>query len=117
MGLEKIKELLAKAKAKKEEKKHIEEMGRFHERIEVKKLSANERELMKYKEEERQEQLKKMLNKYREKEKKEIWSGQKFNPIHAPNIMKSENNIFKGNKNIFANKSNLFNQPDLFFKK
>ena len=103
MGFEKIKELLVKAKAKKEEKKHIEDMGRFHERIEAKKLSANERELMKYKEEERQEQLKKMLNKYREKEKKEIWSGQKFNPIHTPNIMKGEDN--------------LFNQPDLFFKK
>jgi len=117
MGLEKIKALLNKAKAKKEEKKHIEDMGRFHERIEAKKLSANERELMKYKEEERQEQLKKMLKKYRDKERNDTWSGKKFNPIHTPNIMKNDDNLFKGNKNIFVNKTNLFNQPDLFFKK
>ena len=124
MALEKIKEILRKARAKKDEKKHIVDMDRFEENIQAKKMSSNERELLGYKEEERQAMIKKMVKRYRDKERDETWRGKKFNPISAPNIMKDNNNIFSNNENIFGNneniftkKTNLFNQPDLFFGK
>jgi len=117
MAMEKIKEILRKVRAKKDEKKHIVDMDRFEENIQAKKMSSNERELLGYKEEERQAMIKKMVKRYRDKERDETWRGKKFNPIAAPNIMKDNNNIFKNNENIFIKKTDLFNQPDLFFGK
>jgi len=115
MGL--IQDLVRKWRDRKEEKEGYERGRRIEEGFEMKRLSANERELMKWQDQEREATIKRALDKIRKRENDEIWSGRKNNPISAPNIINNQKQIFRGEQNLFVKKTNLFNQPDLFFKK
>jgi len=115
MGL--LQEWIRKKREQKEAGKEFERRQNIQDNFEQKKLSANERELMKWKEKERQIQIKAELEAYRKIENNEIWSGRKSNPLAAPNITSGDKDLFKNNENIFAKKSELFNQQDLFFGK
>lgn len=114
MGI--IQDILKKFKEKKEERKSYERGRRIEEGYEEKKLSANERELLKFKNIEREKKIKKVLDNYRKKEKDEIWRGKKSNPIYAPNIIKDNKNLFKG-KSLFMGKGNLFKNKNMFMRK
>ena len=65
------------------------------------KMSNNERALVKFQEQDRQERIKHLLKRYEKRERDEMWRGKKFNPAFAPNIMKDNDNIFKGQKKLF----------------
>ena len=115
MGL--IQNLLKKWKERKEAKKDMEMQQRWQEGFEMKKLSANERELMEFQEEERQKRIKSALEKFRKIRQDSIWRGRDGNPIYAENIIKDDKNQLLGGKSLFFKKDNLFNKSDLFFKK
>ena len=114
MGL--IQNLLKKWKEKKEEKKDMENQQRWQEGFEMRKLSANERELMRFQEEERQKRIKAALEKFRKIKQDKIWRGKDGNPLYAENIIKDDKNQLLGGKNLFFKKTGLFSRDDLFFK-
>lgn len=112
MGL--IQDWLRSIREKKAEKKRMENMHRWEERYEEKKLSSDERELMRFREEERQKLIKSALAKHRKKMNNDIWEGKMGNPLYTKNVISHQKEIFKNSPNIFAHKSNLFNQPSMF---
>jgi len=105
MGL--LQNAIRKWKAKKEEKSDYERKQRVIEHFSEKKMSANERELIRFKKEEREEQIKVDLNNYRKKKQDEIWRGKKGNPIHTPNVTIGGKDMFKNEQNLFLKKSDL----------
>ena len=113
MGL--IQNLIAKAQEKKAKFEEVQEDDRIHNKIAIRKLSANERELNKFREEDRQERIKQMLNHYRKKKREEIWHGRKNNPLYAKNIIANQQNPFKNQKPLFSGKSD-FTSPNIFMK-
>ncbi len=116
MGL--IGNLLQKLKEKRERKKQFEEEQRLIENFEIRKLNSNERELLKFQEEERQKKIKEALENFRKKRQQEIWSGKIGNPLYTDNVIKGQKNLFKNERNLFAAKrggrKNL--GGNLFFK-
>ena len=104
MGI--IQNLIKSWKEKKEEKKRMENLQKWQEQIDTKKLNANERELMRFKEEQRQERIKAELGKFRKARMNKIWRGKTFNPVYAPNIIKDDKNLFKNN-NLFFKKAKI----------
>jgi len=114
MGL--LQNLVKKWKEKKEEKSDYERQQRMMEGFEMRKLSSNERELMKFQKEEREKDVKSALEKFREKERERVWRGKEGNPINAPNITVTDKDLFKGNKNLFLRKSELTNRS-IFLRK
>jgi len=105
---------IGKIRASKEERKHIEDVDRWEEQTEEKKLSSNERDLMKYAEEVRQEKIKIAVEKIKKMKDREYWSGKKNNSIYTPNIMKDGENMFENHKSMFGGKSNLLHQKNMF---
>jgi len=115
MGL--IQDFLKKRKDRVGERKDYERSSRIPEQIEAKKLSSNERELMIWKEKERQNRIKVELEKFKKKENDEIWSGQKGNPISSPNVTNNHKQLFN-HDNMFAHQKNMFNERrNLFFNR
>lgn len=112
MGL--LQDIIRKAKEKKEMQKNYEDEVRIREIAERKKLSSDERELMRFHEEDRQKAVKDALQIRRKEMQREIWEGKKGNPINAPNVLKNHKSILK-QPNIFGSAQSIFNQPDLFF--
>ena len=115
MGL--FQNAIRKWKDKKEEREDFERQERMMEKFEARKLSSDERELMRFEKEDRKKFVKKALEARRKQMNNEIWSGRIGNPIFAPNVITDQKELFKGNENLFSNKSDLFNQPDLFFRR
>lgn len=114
MGL--IQNLIQKAREKKEMRQNMENQVSISEKIEQKRLSANERELNKYIEEDRQKKIKEVLNNYRKDRDNDIKFG--HNPIYIKNIVKDDKNLFK-HKKIFSNQKNIFSgrkNNGLFFR-
>lgn len=115
MGL--IQDAIRKWRNKKAEKEDYEREQRIMEGYEQRKLSADERELIRWEEQERQKRIKAALKSFRERENEEVWSGKKGNPVFTPNVIAGQKELFKGDENLFMKKSNFFDQPDLFFGK
>ena len=113
MGL--IQNIIAKLRKKKEESEDYSRRQKMMEQFETKKLSSNERELLRFQNEEREKRIKSKLGKYRKIENDEVWHGRKTNPVFAPNVTKGNKELFKNNKNIFTGCQQIFKQPDLFF--
>lgn len=120
MGL--IQDYLRKMKEKKEEKNAYARGEYIKEEFERKKLSSNERELMRYKEEERQKRIKAALERYRKTENDKIWKGKQDNPVYAKNFIAGQKLLFNGKNtikdadNFFDGTGNIFNKKDMFFK-
>ena len=89
MGL--IQDYLRSRKERKERYKDMEDESRFSEQIQERKLSAEERELNRFVEEERQVRVKELLNKYRKKRHNEIWHG--GTALDTPNMFKNHPSI------------------------
>ena len=115
MGL--IQDAIRKLKEKKQAKEVYENEQRTMEGYHKKKLSSNERDLMRYQEEERQKRIKAAVEKHRQRVSDEMWSGKTMNPVYAPNVITGQKNIFKGQENVFTKPTTMFDKKDLFFKK
>ena len=111
MGL--IQDALRKLREKKEQKEaYAREQGiveEFHE----KRKSANERELERWHEENRQENINRMVERLRSKRQKELWSGQWHNPLNAENIIKNDRKQLK-NVNTFLHKDTVLKSKFIF---
>ena len=89
-----IKEILHKLREKKELRERYSMERRIAERYEEKKISANERELIRFKEAERQARIKKALEYYRKKENQEIFTGRSSNPAFIPYVVKDNKELY-----------------------
>ena len=83
--------------------KELEEEIRTRKIVEDKFKSADEREVERFREEERQAHLKKELDYYRKKKNDEHW--------HGNNILKQKN-IFKGHKSILHQDKDILENND-----
>ena len=113
-----IRDFIEKLKGNTDERKSIrrqmETQERVAENMAMKKLSANERELMRYKKQEHEENVKRELEYYRQKNKFD--SDFMHNPLNAPNVLTGQNDILK-QRNIFSDSPNIFRQEErLFFR-
>lgn len=80
--------------------------------LDTRELNSNERELIRFQEEERQENIKQALEHYRKRRQEDIDFN--HNALDTPNIMNSEWKVLK-EKNQFSNHKNMFiNQPNMF---
>ena len=98
MGL--IQNFIKGMKEKKEKLNDISTDEKIHEKLEQRKLSANERELNGHLEERRQEAIKRALIKIRKQKSNEFW--------HKDVI--SQKDLFTNKKNIFKNQKKLFSK-------
>ena len=111
-----FKEILEKIGEKKKERKRkfkeMEENFRLRKMLEDRQKSANERELERFQNEEREENVKEALDFYRRKREKDIRFN--HNPLDVPNITaKTQWEVMK-EKNLFTNKKSMFaNQPNV----
>lgn len=112
MGL--IQDAIRKLKAHKEQQSEYEKQMHIEERVQMKQLSANERELMKIQEKDRQDMIKQELERRRKMENERVWSGKEGNPVNAPNVTKGHKNLFK-HENMFSGKDKSRNH-NLFFR-
>ena len=111
MGLaDLIRRLGEKNKERKEKIRLLDEEIRLQKLVQDRMKSANERELEKFIEEDRQENINKMLEKMRKKRQQDIAFG--HNPLNVKNItakteweVLKERNMFKGRGNIFTNQN------------
>lgn len=99
--------------------KEVDEQVRVHQTVEDRQKSANERELARFLNTEREEMIKEELELRRKMERHDVSFN--HNPLNAKNIMKAEwevlkdNNMFAGNNNMFANQPNIHkNNPNMF---
>lgn len=89
-----LRDIFDSLKKKNEAYKELEIEDKARNKLETRKLSANERALNKILEDRRQEAIKKELSKYEKKESKDYW--------HKDVI--AQKNLFVGNKKLFAQK-------------
>ena len=99
-----IKNLGEKQREKKEMINEMSDQVRFQKLVEERQLSSNERELLRYRNEDREASIKEQLEYARKKRDNEIKFG--HNPIDTKNIIKAEWNVLK-NKNQFSNVPNV----------
>lgn len=97
-----LKSLLRKLAERKKEREDYEGQQHIIERYQEKKLSSDERELLRWKEKQRQIMIKEQLRRIRKKEQEELWSGRKNNPIYEKNIIKDNKELLR-HKNLFIN--------------
>jgi hypothetical protein len=100
--------------------RNLDEQNRAETIVENRKMSSNERELLRFQNEEREEQIKEALEFERIKRKNNIDFA--HNPLDVPNITNhtdfevlKQKNIFSGNRNMFVNQpSVLKGNPEMF---
>lgn len=103
-----LKELLARITERKNRFKEIQHEVRTQKRVEDTELSANERELNRFLEEERQSRIKRNLEQFRKNRHNEIWHGR---------TVLQQKNIFTGHGNeILRGKSNILNNGRYLFR-
>lgn len=104
-----LKEIFNKFTHKDERFKDMQREDRMGKVLEERKKNANERELERFIEEERQKQIKIALEQFRKKKKDEFF--------HGGNMLKQKN-IFKGHKNILHQDFDILKGGEnLFMKK
>lgn len=107
-----IKEIIEKLRERKAKYKELDENYRLNKMLAERQKSANERELERYMEEERQARIKTELEHFRNKRKQENNNGSKMMKSkyifkdNGHNILKSKN-IFENQKNLFMMKGNM----------
>ena len=100
----------------KEKMKNAEEEMKIQKRLEERSKSANERELQRYMEEERQRKIKSELDKIHKQQNKDMWNdnsilGSKTTILKDDRPILKEKNIFLDNKT-----KNPLTQRRMFFK-
>lgn len=95
-----IKELIQKFLVKRNRMKEVENENNMMEKIEMKKLSANERELIKFKNREREENIKNELESYRKVEHDRTWHGR--TSLDDENMFRKKSPSLIGCPNLFA---------------
>ena len=119
MGL--IQDYLRRMRERKARRQNFEGDQYVSENFQEKKMSANERELLRYQAEEREKRIKQMLEHKKKVENDKIWRGQEANPAYAPNVIAHQKKLFLGG-NMFSHvpdvvkQPNIFHRKDLFFK-
>lgn len=99
-----VKNILDRAKERKEKLREAEDNDRVFNSLEQKKLPHNERELMKVLEEERQELIKQAL--YWENKKRQMLDRKKSGDAMKFNPEIFHNDVITNQKNIFLNGGN-----------
>jgi len=101
---------------KKDNFQQAQEMQQIERKLQERRLSADERELNKFLEEDRQRQVKEMLNQFRKRKQEEVWHGD--TALDAPNIIANQKNLFKRKNegNLFGWKSDNIGQGGMFFR-
>jgi hypothetical protein len=116
-----FKDLLAKLMNKDQEMKEEEHRRKIQRILDTRELSSNERELMKFQDEEREEQIKEALEIYRKRKQEDITFN--HNALDTPTIMKSkwevlkEKNIFANNKNTVLNSHSTIKSKNIFMRR
>ena len=114
MGFKEVlKNIGEKQKERKEMLRQMDQQIRMQKIVEDRTKSSNERELERYQDEDREQEIKEHLEYARKKRDEDIKFG--HNPIDAKNIMKAEWEILK-EKNQFSKKSNLFTNQNSILK-
>lgn len=88
----------------------LQQEDRLHTKLEQRKKNSNERELERFEEEERQENIKQRLEAFRKQKQKSFWES---NIFKQDSILKNDRPILK-EKNIFNMKTTK--QGNMFFK-
>lgn len=110
MGL--LQDWIRKRKEMKEEKESYERGQRIEERFHTKKLSSDERELNRFREEDRQKRIKQILERRRKIENDKMWRGKEGNPVYTKNVIANHQKLFSSG-NMFAHTPDAVNQPDV----
>ena len=110
-----FKDFLKRSLAKDDEFKELQKQDRMQTILEERKKGANERELERFVEEERQKNIKENLEEFRKKRQEEF--------MHGNNILNQEN-IFKGHKSVLHqdrsaldNGKGILNDKNMFMTK
>jgi homoserine dehydrogenase len=107
-----ISDIIKKFTHKDDEYKQAEKELKINKTLETRQKNSNERELDKYHEEDRQEQIKKELEYYRKKKKDELWHGKSL--LAGKNIFKGHKSILSQDKNILTNNKKLLKSENIF---
>lgn len=106
-----LKDIIGKLYNKKEKFKEMEDEVHFQRRIQEKMKSADERELERYIEENRQARIKAQLGKIRKDKQKAMWHGK--TALDAPNVIVGHKNLMR-QPNIFVH-NQMSREKELFF--
>lgn len=111
-----LREWYDKVVRKKENFQAAEEQQQIEHKLQQRRLTANERELNKFLEDDRQRRVKEMLEAYRARKQEEVWHG--TTALDAPNVISTQKNIFKHKDegNMFGWKSNNIKGSNLYFR-
>lgn len=117
-----FKDVLKKAFARDPQFKEMEREIRMQKMIEDRMKNADERELERFYEEERQKSIKKNLEEFRKARREENWHGDKNSILKQKNIFTGHKSILKqdfsilGGKKLFSGKSNSLKGGCMFIK-
>lgn len=109
-----IRDFLDRLRMRKQQVREFENSQRIEERYYEKKKSANERELEKFIEKARQEEIKRQLDEFRKAERQDIEFGHQI--LNTKNMFKHEKPTIMRTPNMFSMRSNLNTRGGLFFK-
>lgn len=110
MGL--IQDFIRRMREGREEKSSFARSRFIEEDFERRKLSADERELMRFHEEDRKKAVKAELERRRKIMQRRIWSGHDGNPIDAPNVTSNHKKLFSSG-NDFAKVPSVVKTPNV----
>lgn len=113
-----LKEFLQRMREKRDGIRTAQMQDRVQTMVQERKKNANERELERYLEEDRQKMIKQQLEMYRERRKVE---NRKVTTLDKHNIFKNHKPILKHDKKLFglgenSRQNNLLNHGGMFFK-
>ena len=111
-----IKELLRKLAAQKVEREQYERSQHIEERYTQKKMSSNERELLRLQERDRQEAIKNELHRRRKIENEEFVTGRTSNPVKIRDVVSTVPFVV-GHTKIFDHKATLNKIPNVLRNK
>jgi|TARA_R100000093_G_scaffold70867_2_gene45018 hypothetical protein len=100
-----LRDLLDRFKERKSQLKHAQDDDMVQTTVVQRKKSANERELERFNEEEREKNIKIQLERIRKQKRDEFF--------HGPSLLKQKN-IFKGHDNILTDNKKLMSNDNMF---
>lgn len=94
-----LREFLNRFRERKAVMNNLDDDYRINKTLEQRRKSANERELERYMEEERQKQITLQLQQIRKAKNEKAWRGEN-NILKEPNIMKNHHSVLTDNPNM-----------------
>ena len=108
-----VKEFLSRALKKDGRFKELEKEMRIQKMVEERLKPANERELERFYEEERQKQITQNLEEFRKAKQEQAWHPSET-ILNQKNIFKEKTTILQDNKKLLKNKSSMLHDKKLF---